>query len=173
MVPLKEAIDEKHRIAERMLFNQKMYKGELTAYQYATYLTQLLWIFSELEKNTLPHDSLNRVPALQGDLLELEQMTKIPTIETTQHYVNYLSTLSPEQQLPHVYLHYLALMFGGQMMKEKVPGSGRLYVFENPKDAIMSIRSIQRDEWADEVNKALDYFIDILDELQHVFKFTS
>ena len=60
-------------------------------------------------------------------------------------------------------------MFGGQMMKEKTPGSGRMYEFEDMREAAGSIRAIQKDEWADEANKALDYNIDILDELHRIF----
>jgi hypothetical protein len=58
-------------------------------------------------------------------------------------------------------------MFGGQLMKEKTPGSGRVYEFDNMKDVVMSIRSIQKDEWADEANKGLDYHIGMYDELQN------
>jgi heme oxygenase len=36
-----------------------------------------------------------------------------------------------------------------------------------------SIRAIQKDEWADEANKALDYNINILDELQRLSESTS
>jgi hypothetical protein len=36
-----------------------------------------------------------------------------------------------------------------------------------------SIRAIQKDEWADEANKALDYNINILDELQRVSESAS
>ena len=36
-----------------------------------------------------------------------------------------------------------------------------------------SIRDIQKDEWADEANKALDYNINILDELQRVSESAS
>jgi hypothetical protein len=81
-------------------------------------------------------------------------------------YSHYLSTLTKEARLPHVYLNYLALAYGGQMMKTKVPGSGRMYDFENMHEAIGAIRAVQQDEWADEVNKGFEYIITILDELQ-------
>jgi heme oxygenase len=75
--------------------------------------------------------------------------------------------LSKEEKLPHVYLNYLALMFGGQMIKSKVPGSGKMYEFAGDIQEIAgSIRAIQKDEWAEEANKALDFNIAILDELQ-------
>ncbi len=77
--------------------------------------------------------------------------------------------LSKAELLPHVYLNYLAIMFGGQMMKKNVPGSGKMYDFEGDvREIAGSIRAIQKDEWADEANKALDYNMSILEELENV-----
>ena len=70
--------------------------------------------------------------------------------------------------MAHVYLNYLAIMFGGQMMKTKVPSTGRMYDFENMMEAAGSIRAIQKDEWADEVNKGFDFMIEIFKELENV-----
>ena len=58
-------------------------------------------------------------------------------------------------------------MFGGQMIKSKVPGSGKMYEFEGDmRELIGSVRAIQNDEMADEVNRGFQYIINILDELQ-------
>ena len=79
---------------------------------------------------------------------------------------DYLSSLSYEQILPHIYLNYMAIMFGGQMMKKAVPSTGRMYVFDNMQEAIQAIRNVQKDEWADEVNKGFDFNIMIFEELE-------
>jgi heme oxygenase len=39
MLPLKEAIAEKHSLAEKMTFNQRMFKGELSNEEYILYLS--------------------------------------------------------------------------------------------------------------------------------------
>jgi hypothetical protein len=57
-------------------------------------------------------------------------------------------------------------MYGGQMMKSKIHGKGRMYDFDNVQESISMIRGVQKDEWADEVNKGFNYIINILDELQ-------
>jgi heme oxygenase len=41
------------------------------------------------------------------------------------------------------------------------------------REIVGSIRAIQKDEWADEANKALDFNINILDELQRVSESAS
>jgi heme oxygenase len=176
MLPLKDAIAEKHSLAEKMTFNQRMFNGELSNEEYILYLSQQLAIFDAIERFQLPHPALNRVTPVLTDLKELlgEGTIEVKPLIATNEYRKYLNTLSQEELLPHVYLNYLALMFGGQMMKAKTPGSGKMYEFEGDMREIAgSIRAIQKDEWADEANKALDYNINILDELQRVSESAS
>ena len=178
MLPLKDAIAEKHSLAEKMPFNQRMFKGELSKEEYILYLAQQLAIFDAIEKFDLPHPALNRVERVTTDIRELydelngaspTSVLEISPLDSTLEYRRYLRKLNQEELLPHVYLNYLAIMFGGQMMKKNVPGSGKMYEFEGDMREIAgSIRAIQKDEWADEANKALDYNIAIFDELQRV-----
>lgn len=176
MLQLKDAIAEKHSLAEKMIFNQRMFRGELSNEEYTLYLCQQLAIFDAIELNELPHPALDRAGRVFEDIKELvgEGQIQITPLVATNEYRKYLNTLTKEEQLPHVYLNYLALMFGGQMMKAKSPGSGRMYEFDGDmKEIVGSIRTIQKDEWADEANKALDYNINILDELQRVSESAS
>lgn len=174
MLPLKDAIAEKHSLAEKMPFNQRMFKGELSKEEYVLYLSQQLAIFDAIEVYELPHPALKRAENIFADIKELLEIQNgesvdIKPLVATNEYRKYLNNLSQEELLPHVYLNYLALMFGGQMMKAKTPGSGKMYEFEGDMREIAgSIRAIQKDEWADEANKALDYNIAIFDELQRV-----
>jgi heme oxygenase len=176
MLQLKDAIAEKHSLAEKMTFNQRMFRGELSNDEYILYLCQQLAIFDAIEVHELPHSALDRAGKVFEDIKELvgEGQIQITPLVATNEYRKYLNTLTKEEQLPHVYLNYLALMFGGQMMKAKSPGSGRMYEFDGDMNEIVgSIRAIQKDEWADEANKALDYNINILDELQRVSESAS
>jgi hypothetical protein len=60
----------------------------------------------------------------------------------------------------------MALIFGGQMIKKSVPSSGQMYVFDDMQEVIQSIRTVQDDEWAEEVNKGFDFNILIFEELE-------
>ena len=165
---LREATAELHSKAEKMEFNQRMFRGELSTEEYVKYLYQQLSIFDGIESNELPHSSLARVDKVKEDILELTSQLDIMNIlPITLAYSHYISTLTQEDRLPHVYLNYLALAFGGQMMKSKIHGSGRMYDFDNMMDAVGSIRAVQSDDWADEVNKGFQFIINILDELQN------
>ena len=171
MLPLKEAIQEKHTQAERMPFNARMFKGELSKKEYLFYLHQQASIFQCIEEHKIPqmHPKLNRLENVFADIQELQKEVtdKFPSLESTKKYGMYLESLTDDRILAHIYLNYLALMFGGQMMKSKVPGSGKMYGFEGDmRELIGSVRAIQNDEMADEVNKGFQYIINILDELQ-------
>ena len=48
---LKEATAEKHKLAERMPFNGRMYTGKLTDDEYCIYLKSQLAIFTTLDGN--------------------------------------------------------------------------------------------------------------------------
>ena len=164
---LKDLTAELHRTAEQMEFNQKMFRGELSLNEYVKYLETQYSIFEKIERLfTLPDPNLARTDKVREDLYELGETNPYPTDKTTE-YIDYLSTLDNETILPHIYLNYLALAYGGQMMKTKIHGSGRMYDFDDMQAAVGSIRALQKDEWANEVNKGFKHIIAILDELQN------
>lgn len=165
MIPLKEAIAEKHSIAEQKEFNQKMINGDLSETEYLHYLIQQYAIFKEIESKQLHHPSLTRCENIKQDIIELGGFI-LSTLDSTESYRKYLANLDDESLLPHIYLNYLALLYGGQIIKSKVPGSGKMYDFEDPQTAIGSIRAIQQDNWGEYAKIGLDYIINIYDELQ-------
>ena len=170
MLPLKEATSIKHKQAERMPFNVRMAGGLLNKNDYLLFLSQQLQIFRTIESKGLPDESLKRSEKVMEDIGELREQgfDGERVLNSTRTYTDYLQTLSYEQMLPHVYLNYMAVMFGGQIMRKVVPSSGRMYVFENMSETAQSIRKIQKDEWADEVNKGFDFNISIFGELEAV-----
>ena len=173
MISLREATGEKHKIAEGMVFNQRMVKGELSKNEYLSYLIQQLTIFDAIEVHELPNPLLNRFNKILEDVKELSgnDIIQINQLESTNEYKKYLNSLTKEQILPHVYLNYLAIIFGGQIIKKNIPGSGKMYEFDGDvREIAGSIRAIQKDEWADEVNIGFDYLINIYDELQNCIR---
>jgi heme oxygenase len=162
---LKEATAELHSKAEKMKFNQRMFRGELSNDEYLNYLIQQSYIFQEIENRDLPHSNLKRLSSINDDINELGGY-KFKISKPTTDYVVYLGDLNQSSLNAHIYLNYLALVYGGQLMKSKIPGSGKMYEFEGEMmELIGSVRAIQKDEWADEVNKGFQYIINILDEL--------
>jgi heme oxygenase len=167
---LRELTAELHSKAEKMEFNQRMLRGELTKKEYLHYLIQQACIFQCIEEHKSADISpdLARLTKVFDDIMELQKEIPLsfPQIKAANEYGLYLESLKTKELYPHIYLNYMALMFGGQIMKSKVPGKGRMYDFDNVPELVAMIRGIQKDEWADEVNKGFQYIINILDELQ-------
>jgi len=168
MLPLKEATSAKHRTAEQMPFNQRMFRGEMNKHDYLLYLQQQHAVFSAMEETGLPHPALNRADKVRQDIDEIEKtgVQAAGVLPGTEEYIEYLKALSDEDRLAHVYLNYLAVMFGGQMMKKVVPSSGKMYEFDDMPGAMQAVRRVQKDEWADEVNRGFDYSIKMFAELE-------
>jgi heme oxygenase len=168
MQPLKEATAEKHRIAEQTPFNQRMFRGELSPEDYLRYLEQQHAIFVALESMPLPHPDLARTEPILKDMQEIynQGIAPGPILEATARYVAHLQGLGEAERGAHVYLNYLALMFGGQIMKQRIPSSGHLYDFQSMREAMGAVRAIQQDEWADEVNAGFDHHIAIFHDLE-------
>lgn len=178
---LREAIAEKHKIAEQMLFNQKMLNSELTKDEYIIYLIQQYFIFNVIEERKFellhtPTHSYRR-NMVEKDLNELiaelfpfrytfETVSNILSLSSTKEYVKYLNSINDNDMWAHIYLNYCALYYGGQIIKTKIFGSGNMYDFSEQEELIKYIRTIQKDEWAEEVNKGFDFIISIFDELQ-------
>ena len=165
---LKDATSAKHRAAEQCAFNQRMFNGELTPGEYALYLVQMRAVFEALEERPLPHPALNRVESLAADLKELHDkgVPDSTVLASAQAYADHVRATEAEHHLAHVYLNYLALMFGGQIIKQRVPSAGAFYAFNDTREAMAAIRSVQQDAWADEVNRGFDFHIAIYEELQ-------
>jgi heme oxygenase len=173
---LREATAELHSKAEKMTFNQRMFRGELSNLEYVNYLLQQMTIFDQFETRDLVIKGLDRKEKVIEDILELNNgilLEENKICPATVYYATYLKNLNDVDILPHVYLNYLALAYGGQMMKKVTPGSGKMYDFDNMQELVGSIRAIQKDEWANEVNKGFQFLITIFDELQRDSELSS
>ena len=112
MLPLKDAIAEKHSIAEKMTFNQRMFRGELTPVEYLMYVAQLQPLFNHIERYPLPHPDMAREERAMVDMAELRLLPGnlmnpwAKPLQTTFHYMQYLLTLDEEKTKPHMYINY-------------------------------------------------------------------
>lgn len=171
---LKESIAEKHKLAESHPFNKLMIGGKLTQNHYILYLLQMSEIFYTIEDRIELSPNICRFSRILFDIRDLDSQVSdeaefdLSVLKSTQDYVEHLNKLDDEDLMAHVYLNYLALAFGGQLIKKSVPGAGKMYEFDDPSEVISYVRSRQKEEWADEANLGLDYTIAIYDELQAV-----
>lgn len=182
---LKELTRNIHRQAERKVFAQRLISGNITVKEYYNYLSNQYYNYFELEftvKVWLP-DTLHgifRSSAILNDIKELqdkyESLSADDTIITksTKEYVNYIRKISNSDLmiqktmlLPHVYVRHFGDMFGGSIIKNRVPGSGSMYEFENKEFLIQELRKLLDNNMAmvDGAIICFDFVIRMFDEL--------
>lgn len=174
---LKELTKEQHQNAERQEFVRRMFKGELSTAEYATYLWNQHHIYNILEQmciiNGLMTDipEIRRAPAIYEDFLELWPDNDVEPMmaPVTQEYMDYVMSINsdPHKLLAHLYVRHMGDLSGGQMIAKRVPGSGKYYKFEGDTDELKNkIRSKIDDSMADEAKKCFDFATRLFQELQ-------
>jgi heme oxygenase len=110
---------------------------------------------------------VERAFAIAADLAELGVAESLPYLPAAQAYAEYLA--SAPNVLAHVYVRHMGDMYGGQMIKSKVPGSGTMYQFENRAELVARLRAKLTDDLADEANVAFDFVLQFFDNLADEF----
>lgn len=173
MSKLKELTWEQHQRAERTEFARKLLKG-LTPIEYHRYLLNQYHIYYSLE--TAAQEILNKFPAMRRsdkikfDLEELEVtygLGKDSTMltNTAEHYAYYVTRLNREQLLAHLYVRHFGDMYGGQMIKKRNPGQGRMYDFDDVEKLKADFRTLLNDDMADEANSCFEFAMKLFEEL--------
>jgi heme oxygenase (biliverdin-producing, ferredoxin) len=170
---LKELTWEVHQRAERTAFARNLLKG-LIPVEYYRYLLNQYVIYSSLEtaaQNVLKElPDLARANKIKLDLEELEityKLTRDPTLitNTAEQYSYYVSKLDRDGLIAHLYVRHFGDMYGGQMIKKRNPGSGKMYEFENVETLKQTVRALLTDDMADEANRCFEFAIELFKEL--------
>lgn len=171
---LRDAIHEKHVIAESTRFTKLLLSGFISEIVYNKLLVNLYYIYSVLEDKSLTAgiitediEGICRSKLIKQDLDELNIQNDFIS-ETTSKYIKHINTISeknPQLLMAHIYIRHFGDMYGGQMIKKVVPGSGKMYEFENKKDLIEKVRARLDISLADEANVAMQFAIDLFEEL--------
>jgi exonuclease VII small subunit len=56
-------------------------------------------------------------------------------------------------------------MYGGQMIKKRNPGSGKMYEFENVDELKTAVRAMLNDDMAEEANRCFEFAMQLFEEL--------
>jgi heme oxygenase len=167
---LKSETQALHTQAEKHPFNQDLMHGKLSGTHYLYWLQCQKQLFQAIESRAietggLPHKSLARTFLIDQDIRSRTE--KAQCISAIDRYVHHINTIHAGHVAPHIYLNYLALLFGGSMIRKRVNGTTHIFEFENAKECIEAIRIIEQDnsEWIDEVNRGYSFWIDTFDEI--------
>lgn len=166
---LRDHIKENHDLAEEHPFVKLLFSGGVSTRIYADYLLNQYLMYLKLE-NLLEHhgllqgvESVKRSKLMLDDFHELGSTAKVYNV--TYKYVRYLDSVAKEDLMAHMYVRHFGDLFGGQLMKKVVPGSGKMYEFENRSELIKTLRERLNDELADEANRVMLWAIELFQEL--------
>lgn len=174
---LKEKIKDNHDKAETHPFVKVLFSGNINHELYLDFLHNQFYCYDELEKQLVKHglhigiEEVLRASKIQFDYATLSKSTLGSTIcnkyPSTIKYCEYVKGISKKDLLAHLYVRHFGDMYGGQMLKSKVPGSASMYEFENRSTLISKIREMLSDDLADEANLVFSFVSNLFDELSN------
>ena len=173
---LKELTHDAHKEAETKPFVKVLFSGKIDPKLYALYLKNQHPCYEILEVCAMMYPGLiggadaRRAPAIDSDFQELwnRDTDGEPTIlPVVKRYIDYIMSIKddPKKLLAHIYVRHFGDMAGGQMIAKRVPGSGRMYQFENADALKASIREKLTDDMADEAKVCFKFAGELFEEM--------
>lgn len=172
---LRSLTQRMHEAAETQPFAQELISGNVSNKKYATYLFNQHPQYNMLETLCMLHGLLDvRIaPRIHEDYNELWaefEPHQPPLLPVVKEYMDHLLDIkdNPEKLMAHVYVRHMGDLSGGQMIKNKVPGTGTMYDFDNVKELKENIRSKCNDAMADEANLCFDYATKLFEQMAEI-----
>ena len=171
---LKDLTWEHHKNAERQKFVKVMFSGSIDPKLYAEFLFNQHQAYDLLEAMAMSHGIFNdmpdvrRAPKIYEDFKELWQDDTMPEIKSSvKEYLTHLKTIkdNPTSLMAHIYVRHMGDLSGGQMIRKKVPGAGKMFDFEDRDKAKEIIRSKINDDMADEAKKCFEFATALFKEM--------
>jgi heme oxygenase len=173
---LKELTHDAHKEAETKPFVKVLFSGKINPKIYALYLKnqhpcyEILEVCAMMYPGLLGSADARRAPAIDSDFQELwdRDVDGEPTIlPVVKRYIDYIISIKddPKKLLAHIYVRHFGDMAGGQMIAKRVPGSGRMYQFENADALKASIREKLSDDMADEAKVCFRFAGELFEEM--------
>lgn len=169
---LKELTAHNHNIAESHKFTQLLVSGNMPKQVYAALLANQLVEYTALENRL--HDFFEQIPGLARahriakDLIELDESIHITKSSTD--YAKYVYTCKDTQVLlAHVYVKHMGDLYGGQVIKTKVPGNGSMYDFDDRANIIKQLREKLNVGLAVEANHCFNTTLNLFTELANEY----
>lgn len=173
---LKDLTAEAHKQAETQPFVKKIFSGNITKEEYATYLYNQYAAYEILESHALIVGLLNDLPGIQRAAKLLEDFKELwlddqemPAIAyATLLYKEHINNISndPKKLMAHLYVRHMGDLYGGQMIAKKIPGSANCYKFDNPDALKTAIRAKLDDSLAEEALVCFGFATRLFEELE-------
>ena len=175
MSKLKELTWENHSKAERTEHARKLLKG-MSPEEYHRYIFNQYIQYSALETRANQLGLLDgieniiRGDKIKEDMTELEKefgIERDPDLicEVVGNYVSHVLSLDEQGTISHLYVRHFGDMYGGQMIRKRNPGSGKMYDFDNVDELKATVRAKLNDDMADEANRCFEFAMQLFEQL--------
>ena len=178
---LRDLTHDAHKNAETQPFVKVLFSGKINPKLYATFLKNQHPCYEILEVCAMPHQLLHglpdirRAPAILSDFQELwtEADGDPVMLPTTDNYIKYILSIKdqPERLMAHIYVRHMGDLAGGQMIAKRVPGSGRMYQFEDADALKIAIRERINDDMAEEAKVCFQFAADMFKDMMELVEF--
>jgi heme oxygenase len=178
---LRDLTKDAHNNAERQEFVKILFSGNINPKLYATFLKNQHPQYEILEVCAMPHGLLNglpdirRAPAILQDFNELwsKEDNEPQILPIVDEYIKHIMSIKdqPERLMAHVYVRHMGDLAGGQMIAKRVPGSGRMYQFENPEVLKMAIRAKIDDSMAEEAVVCFGFATEMFKQMMELVEY--
>jgi heme oxygenase len=181
---LRDLTKEAHSNAERQEFVKILFSGKINPKLYATFLKNQHPCYEILEVCAMRHGLLHglpdirRAPAILSDFEELWDSEKDgdpQMLPGVKQYMDHIMKISdePRKLMAHIYVRHMGDLAGGQMIARRIPGSGKMYQFEDPEILKMLIRNRIDDDMAEEANICFGFATEMFKEMMELVEFTD
>lgn len=161
MTTLKELTWPAHKRAEQTRIMHALLTDRISESMYSDLLYTKYEIYKTIEERVqFSCVDLYRAPAALSDWQDLNH--HLPNcISSLELYMNHLRACDQTQIWGHVYVHYLAPLYGGQIIKNKIAHRFpvRVYEFQRPDVAIAEVRQHLTVDLTTEANMAFEAVI--------------
>ena len=108
----------------------------------------------------------NRIVSLElEDEYRIQRNTDL-LCPVVNHYSSHVMSLTEHDDiLAHIYVRHFGDMYGGQMIRKRQPGSGKMYDFIDVEDLKTTVRAKLKDSMADEANRCFVFAMQLFEEL--------
>ena len=135
---IKKQTKDIHKHVENLPVIKKILSCEISNENYSQYLTQLLYIYKELEEHKF-FKKLNIDKLYNKCKMDIDQLNvpDLQILDITKIYCNYLKDIDNfDLFVSHCYVRYMADLMGGQIIKNKIQNKFPVNVYDIDKKNI-------------------------------------
>ena len=172
---LNQYTKEKHRQVESHPFVQHLLTGNIKPEEYALFLQQMYVVYSaieyfaEISHILIDLPGIKRSESIFYDIIELGYNIGNKPLPATEKYRQRIVDLYYGDMkrliLAHVYVRHMGDLYGGKVIAKRVPGSGKMYQFDDRPGLIKALDAKLTLDIVDEALLGFDLAAGIFDEL--------